>query len=204
MTTKDTIQIKNRYTGDVIFECEAPEGLESGLHTRHALGKAAASGAYLRGANLRDAYLRDAYLRGANLSDAYLSGADLSGADLRGADLSGAYLRGANLRDADLSGAYLRDADLRGADLSDGAKLTGQRPIFMVGPIGSRSDFLVAYITDQGLRFDAGCQRQITREVFEARLTETHGDNAHAKEYRAALAFVDAHAAIWGQKEGEA
>ena len=147
MTTKDTIQIKNRYTGDVIFECEAPEGLESGLHIRHALGKAAASG-------------------------------------------------------ANLGGAYLRDADLSDADLSDGAKLTGQRPIFMVGPIGSRSDFLVAYITDQGLRFDAGCQRQITREVFEARLTETHGDNAHAKEYRAALAFVDAHAEIWGQKGG--
>ena len=59
----------------------------------------------------------------------------------------------------------------------------------------------MAYITDKGLRFDAGCQHQITREVFESRLTELHGENEHAKEYRAALALIDAHTEIWTPKE---
>ena len=113
-----------------------------------------------------------AYLSGANLRDAYLSGADLSGADLSCADL----------RDANLSGEV---------------RLIGARPVVQVGPIGSRSDWLIAYLTDGGIRIDAGCQRQITREAFEARVSDTHGDNQHAREYRAALAYIDAHAAIW-------
>ena len=101
------------YSSNVLFECELPEGLASGLAVRHALEKAVQQKAYLRGA----------YLRGAYLSGAYLSGADLSGADLSDADLSGAYLRGADLSGADLSDSYLRGADLRGADLS-GADLS--------------------------------------------------------------------------------
>ncbi len=115
------------------------------------------------------------------LEKATREGAKLCGADLQGADLQGAYLWGANLCGAE--------------------KLIGERPILQVGPIGSRADYLTAYITDQGLRFDAGCQRQITREVFEVLLYETHGDNIHAKEYRAALALIDAHAEIWGAEE---
>jgi len=113
------------------------------------------------------------------------------GADLRGANLSGADLSGADLSDAYLSDAYLKNKE----------KLVGKRPIFQIGPIGSRCAFFVAYVTDKGLRFDAGCQRQITREVFEERLTELHGENDHAKEYRAALALIDAHAEIWAPKE---
>ncbi|SEF31403.1 pentapeptide repeat-containing protein [Variovorax sp. NFACC27] len=98
----DKIQIRSRWDSDtVLFECEAPEGLESGLYMRHALEKATEARADLRGADLSGADLRGADLRGADLS-----GADLRGADLRGADLSGADLRGAYLRDA-----YLRDAD---------------------------------------------------------------------------------------------
>ena len=128
-----------------------------------------------------------AYLSGADLSGAYLSGADLSCADLSCANLSDAYLSG-----ADLSCACLRDANLR-----DGVRLIGARPVVQVGPIGSRSDWLVAYLTDGGIRIDAGCQRQITRAEFETRLANTHGDNQHAREYRAALAYIDAHAAIW-------
>ena len=87
------------------------------------------------------------------------------------------------------------------ADLKNKEKLVGKRPIFQIGPIGSRCAYFVAYITDKGLRFDAGCQRQITREVFEDRLAELHGENDHAKEYRAALALIDAHAEIWTPKE---
>ena len=114
-----------------------------------------------------------------------------SRANLSHANLSRANLSRANLSDANLSGAYLKNKE----------KLVGKRPIFQVGPVGSRCDYFVAYITDKGLRFDAGCQRQITREVFESRLTELHGENEHAKEYRAALALIDAHTEIWTPKE---
>ena len=97
----------------------------------------------------------------------------------------------ADLSRANLSGTYIKNAE----------KLVGERPIFQVGPVGSRCAYFVAYITDKGMRFDAGCQQQITREVFEGRLTELHGENEHAKEYRAALALIDAHAEIWAPKE---
>ena len=107
----ETVKIVSRWNPEtVLFECEAPAGIESGMAMRHALEKAVASGAYLSGAYLRAAYLRDAYLRAAYLRDAELRDADLRAADLRDADLRGAYLRGAYLRDADL-----RDADLSGA-----------------------------------------------------------------------------------------
>ncbi len=131
------------------------------------------------------------------------SRADLSRANLFGADLSGANLSYANLFGADLSGANLFGASLFGANLANGAKLVGARPIFQIGPIGSRCAYFTAYITDKGLRFDAGCQRQITREVFEQRLGDEHGDNEHAKEYRAALALIDAHAEIWTPGNGQ-
>jgi hypothetical protein len=118
-------QIVSRFnSAKVLFECEIPEDVESGLAMRHALEKAVEAradlrGAYLGGADLGGADLGGADLRGADLGGAYLGGADLGGADLGGADLRGAYLGG-----ADLGGAYLRGADLRGADLR-GAYLGG-------------------------------------------------------------------------------
>ena len=102
---------------------------------------------------------------------------------------------------AALEAAVKCNANLSGAYLKNKEKLVGNRPVFQIGPVGSRCAYFVAYITDKGLRFDAGCQRQITREVFESRLTELHGENEHAKEYRAALALIDAHAEIWTPKE---
>ena len=175
------------------------------------LSEASLSGANLFGANLSGASLFGANLSGANLSRADLSGArlseaSLSGANLFGASLFGANLSGANLSRADLSGARLSEASLSGADLfgaslANGEKLVGARPIFQIGPIGSRCAYFTAYITDKGLRFDAGCQRQITRETFEERLSAHHCENEHAKEYRAALALIDAHAEIWTPKE---
>jgi len=185
------IQIRSRWNSDtILFECDAPESLESGLYMRHALEKATEARKDLSGANLSGANLRGAYLRGANLSGAYLSGAYLRGANLSGANLSDAYLRGANL-----SGAYLS-----GANLSGGLKLAGTRPYFSIGPIGSRYDNLVAYITEQGLRLQAGCFFG-TREEFVAKLDAEHGDNEHGKEYRAALVMVDAHVSIWTPAE---
>jgi len=205
------IQIKSRFTAAVLFEHDTENNsirltLEMAIKSGADLSCADLRGANLScadlsGANLSDAKMSCADLSGADLSDANLSDANLSCADLRGADLSCANLRGANLSCADLSGANLSDANLSDANLKNKEKLVGKRPIFQIGPIGSRCAFFVAYVTDKGLRFDAGCQRQITREVFEERLTELHGENDHAKEYRAALALIDAHAEIWAPKE---
>ncbi|WP_462184897.1 pentapeptide repeat-containing protein [Acinetobacter baumannii] len=117
MTQK--FEIKNRWTREVLFTCDVPEGMESGMIARHALESAIADGADLSDANLRDADLRDANLRDADLGDANLRDADLRDANLRDADLRGANLFDANLFDADLRGANLSDADLGDANLRD-------------------------------------------------------------------------------------
>lgn len=161
--------------GAVLYTAEIPDDTPSGLAVRVALESATRSGADLGGA-----YLRGAYLRGA-----YLHGADLRGADLRGAELGGAELGG---------------ADLHGADLGGDRKLIGERPVLMIGPIGSRCDYLTAYITDKGVMVQAGCFFGTASE-FETACAETHGDNNHAREYKAALALIAAHAEIWTPKE---
>jgi hypothetical protein len=129
-------------------------------------------------------------LRGADLYGANLSGADLYGADLYGADLSGADLRGADLSGADLSGANLSRADLYGK------KLSGGRPFFQLGPIGSRSDYLLAFTTESGIQLKAGCFSGSIDE-FELALDAEHGKNEHGMEYRAALTLIRQHAALW-------
>ena len=70
-------EIKNRFTGEVLFSCEVPEGMKSGMIARHAVEAAIAERANLWDANLRGANLRDANLQCANLQDANLRGADL-------------------------------------------------------------------------------------------------------------------------------
>ena len=124
--TKIKLQIKNRWTGAVLFEYEKDDNT-----IKDTVTQAVESGAYLRGA-----YLRDADLRGANLG-----GADLGGADLRDADLGDAYLGGAYLGGADLGDAYLRGAkDVPFVPLacpSDGAfigwkKIEGQPDDYLV------------------------------------------------------------------------
>jgi uncharacterized protein YjbI with pentapeptide repeats len=158
------------------------------------------------GASLRGASLRGADLSGADLSWADLSGASLSGASLRGASLSWASLSWADLSWADLSGASLSGASLRGADLSgaslSGAKirhnlaLVGARPLLTIGPIGSESRTVFAWLTNAGLRIQAGCFFG-SRDEFTACLAETHGGNEHAQEYTAALVLIDMHAKLW-------
>ncbi|MDC4859573.1 pentapeptide repeat-containing protein [Acinetobacter baumannii] len=76
MTQK--FEIKNRWTEEVLFTCDVPEGMESGMIARHALESAIADDANLFGADLRGADLRGANLRGANLRDANLRGAKAS------------------------------------------------------------------------------------------------------------------------------
>jgi len=129
-------------------------------------------------------------------------GANLSGANLDGADLSGANLGGANLRGANLGGANLGGANLDGAYLDGAGQLIGQRPIIQISPIGSRSDYLTAYITDNGLFLKTGCFFG-TIENFKSAIKNTHGDNAHAEEYTAALTLIETHAKIYTPNTGE-
>ena len=132
------IQIKSRFTGNVLKEVDA---------------------AKLCGANLRAAKLRGADLCAADLRDADLRDADLRDTDLRAADLCGADLRGADLRGADLCGADLRGANLRGADLC-GADLCGEKlksiPVFIYG--------LKWFVTVTNEFLTIGCQRHTHAE----------------------------------------
>ena len=188
------IQITARFTGLVLFEHEAENNtmkltLEAAISARANL-----AGAYLACANLARANLARA-----NLAGAYLAGAYLAGAYLAGANLAGANLACANLARANLAGANLDGANLAGANLADKSELQGDRPILQIGPIGSRCAYFVAYLTNNGLRLHAGCFFG-TRDEFEKKLQDEHDNNDHAKEYRAALAMIDAHAEIWTPK----
>ena len=180
------IEIKSRFSLEVLFSHECEDNSV-------AITLAAAINAKT---NLRSANLYGADLRSADLYGANLYGADLRSANLRGANLYGADLRSADLYGADLRCADLRSADLRSADLGDAGKLTGDRPYFAVGPIGSRQDVLAAFLTEKGVFLRAGCFFG-TVEAFRDNLQGEHGDNVHAVEYRAALVLVEAHYAAW-------
>ena len=106
-----------------------------------------------------------------------------------------AALENATRERAYLRGAYLRGAYLGGADLG-GAKLIGDRPILQIGPIGSRSDYLIAFVTDQGVLVRAGCFFGSLDE-FSSAVDKTHGDSVHGIEYATAIAMIDAHAELW-------
>ena len=113
--TKKTIQIKNKYNDEVIYETEAEtikEAVERAVKEGRSLSKANLSEANLSEADLSKANLSEADLSEAYLSKAYLSKANLSEADLSEADLSEADLSEANLSEADLSEANLSKANL--------------------------------------------------------------------------------------------
>ena len=215
------IEIKCRFSGSVLFshECDGntikitvEAAAKAGANLTHAnLAGAYLAGAYLAGANLAGANLTHANLAGAYLAGANLAGANLAGANLDGANLThaylagaylthaylaGAYLDGANLTHADLAGADLAGAYLAGAYLAGGEKLFGKRPIFQIGPIGSRCAYFVAFITDKGLRLRAGCFFG-SKEEFIEKLQEEHEDNEHAQEYNAAISLIEKHSEIW-------
>ena len=95
--SKVKIEIKNRWTGSVLFEYEKENNT-----LKETLEKAIEEGANLEGANLK----------GANLKGTNLKGANLKGTNLEGTNLEGTNLEGANLEGASLEGAYLRGAYL--------------------------------------------------------------------------------------------
>ena len=115
MSKQIKIEIKNRWTGNILFEYLSENNTIKKTVSEAIKSEANLRRANLCGADLRRANLRRANLCGADLYGADLRGADLCGADLCGADLCGADLRRADLRRADLRGANLRRADLRGA-----------------------------------------------------------------------------------------
>ena len=205
-------QIKRRFLGDVLFECELPgnvvtqsEGVKLGFAIKIAVGIGAdldgaslfganLNGASLSGANLDRTYLSGASLFGANLDGANLSGAILSGAYLFGASLFGANLDGANLSGANLSGANLDGANLDGANL-DGANLDSASLV----DGGQRSDgySFVGWIKDNVLQIRAGCR---SLSITEARKhwIKTRGGTALGEETMVILDHIERVAKIRG------
>ena len=160
---KIKLQIKNRFTGPILFEFEKENNT-----IRETLIEALNKGANLRGADLQDADLRGADLQGAYLRGAYLRGADLQGANLRGADLKGADLRGAYLQGAYLQGANLQGADLQDADLQ-GAYLQGAEKIKTAAVFTGLYQYIVIpYITEENIkRVKMGCYNRSLEEWEE-------------------------------------
>jgi len=196
MSTTVTVNIISRWDAErILFSAQVDASIGERFRLRAALEIAVKARANLAGANLAGAYLAGAYLDGAYLDGANLDGANLAGAYLARANLAGANLAGANLDGANLAGAYLDGAYLDGE-----TKLAGERPLMQIGPIGSVSRYLVAYITTKGLRLRAGCFFG-TRDEFVAQVGGTHGDSVHGREYMAALASIDAHYELWAPKE---
>jgi uncharacterized protein YjbI with pentapeptide repeats len=216
-------EIKSRWSGAVLFSAETDSlklAVELAVKSRAYLAGANLAGADLAGANLAGANLAGADLAGADLAGAYLARANLTRANLTDANLADANLARANLTDANLAGANLAGANLAGADLAgadlagaylaraylaraylardNGQKLTliGDRPVFVIGPIGSRCAYLTTFLTDAGVYVRAGCFWN-TLDAFKAAVAETHGDNNHGREYRAAIALIEAHAELW-------
>ena len=200
MSKQIKIEIKNRWTGNILFEYlsenntikkTVSEAIKSEANLRRAnLRGADLCGADLRGADLCGANLCGADLRRANLRRANLCGADLYGADLCGADLYGANLCGANLCGADLCGANLCGANLCGADLCGadlcGANLCGAKGAYMACPtdgsfIGWKkaSGYVVKLqIPEDARRSSAGGEKCRCDKAYVAEIQNADGTKA--------------------------
>ena len=189
------VEIKNRFTGEVMFTAEvdatlSTNGLKLGAAVkivfkaranlaRANLADANLADADLAGANLADANLADADLADANLADADLAGANLAGANLAGANLAGANLARANLADADLAGANLAGANLAGANLAGanlaranladadlaGANLAGAKNILDCGT--PHGYRIVVNVFEGAVRIWAGCRSLTFKEAVK-------------------------------------
>ena len=175
MSKQIKIEIKNRWTGNILFEY-----LSENNTIKKTVSEAIKSEANLRRANLRGADLCGADLRGADLRRANLRGADLRRANLCGADLYGADLCG-----ADLCGANLCGADLCGADLC-GANLCGAKGAYMACPtdgsfIGWKkaSGYVVKLqIPEDARRSSAGGEKCRCDKAYVAEIQNADGTKA--------------------------
>lgn len=59
----------------------------------------------------------------------------------------------------------------------------------MVGVIGSRNGYTTIFHTDKGVFVSCGCFRG-TLDEFAKKVEETHGDNKHARDYKALIEFA--------------
>ena len=110
------IQIKNRYSGDVIKEVTSLSNSD--------LRYSDLSNSDLSYSDLRYSDLSYSDLSNSNLRYSNLRGSDLSNSDLRDSDLRGSNLSNSDLRDSDLSYSNLRYSNLRGSNLR-GSDLRG-------------------------------------------------------------------------------
>ena len=219
-------KILNRFSGELIFKAEV-EGATETIRLRLAVGLACKAGASLAGANLAGANLAGANLAGANLARANLAGANLAEPTW----LEPTWLEQAFTEQAWTEQAFSEQPGRSKLGWSQpgwsqpgwsqpgrsqpgrskpfrkpiaNLKLIGKRPIFSIGPIGSRSDYLSAFLTDRGIYLRTGCFTG-TVDEFHVSLARTHDGNVHAVEYAAALRLIYRHAELWGSEaEAEA
>ena len=153
------IQIKNRYTQEVILEFES-------------LINADLSGFDLRDSDLSCASLKNADLRDSDLSGSDLRGANLSGASLKNADLINSYLRNADLSGSDLKGSYLKNASLKNADLEGASNYYS----FVAYDTSKRLVHCVKH--DSTWMIKAGCFWG-TLEELEIKVLDTHKSSVY-------------------------
>ena len=143
-----TIEIKNRFTGDIIFSHECDDNTILITLLEAIKNNANLWNANLSNADLRNADLSYADLWNADLWNANLIVANLENADLRNANLENAYLVDANLSYADLSYADLWNADLwnaniRNANLSHAKGIdTAYMPIYCKYSLAIKGDYI--------------------------------------------------------------
>lgn len=219
MTTVKSIAGKIIFTSDKPLKEALEEAVAEGVSLKFAkLDGAKLAGANLSKADLHAADLSEAKLAGANLSGAILTQARLRNADLSGANLTQVGASYANFAYANLSEACLRNVSFYGANLLY-ANLTNANityasvnyAIFVpdtlkgatfnnrtiisaaaLGPLGSRTDNLLAVQTVDGLYFQTGCFLG-TKEELLAAVKSTHPGSQHGRDYRLAVDFLEAY-----------
>jgi len=169
------IEIKNRFTGSVIFEYTKENNTISETvkeYIRQEIEKGKEN------ADLRYANFRYANLENIDLGNANLRSANLESANLRSANLRNANLRSAVLESADLENANLRSANLESADLN--------KKYISISCIGS-SKRMTTYCFEDDIIW-CGCFKG-TLEEFEKKVNITHENNEqYLKEY---LGFIN-------------
>jgi uncharacterized protein YjbI with pentapeptide repeats len=114
---------------------------------------------------------------------------NLNGSDLRYSDLRGSNLSDSNLSGSDLRGSNLSGSNLSGSNLNDKSKCLSGKTLIQIGGIGSRDAILTIFITDKDIRLQTGCFFGDEKTFFD-KLKLTHGNNEHAKNYKAAIKFA--------------
>ena len=77
-----------------------------------------------------------------------------------------------------------------GANLRGAGKITSVDDVLLIGPIGSRAGYTHFYRTDKGVYVKCGCFFG-TVDEFASKVTDTHGDNKYASQYRKFIDFVN-------------